>query len=80
MRIDPHLQVEVVKSTDEVITAHVTLTRPEIFVYLDDYEDRSSSKSRSSRKHRRGNYSTCNSYHRYSKPSIKVSSIPTSVA
>ena len=61
MRIDPHLQVEVVESTDEVITAHVALTRPEIFVCLGDYEDRSSSTSRSSRKHRRGNYCTCSS-------------------
>ena len=26
MRIDPHLQVEVVESTDKVITAHLTLT------------------------------------------------------
>ena len=26
MRIDPHLQVEVVESRDEVITPHVTLT------------------------------------------------------
>ena len=62
MRIDPHIQVQVVESTDEVITAHVTLTKPEIFVYLGDHEDRSSSKSRSRRKHRRGNYCTCNSY------------------
>ena len=62
MRIDPHLQVEVVESTDEVITAHVTLTRPECsFVYLGDYEDRSPSTSRRSRKHRRGNYCICNS-------------------
>ena len=62
MRIDPHLQVEVVESGDEVVTAHVTLTRPESsFVYLDYYEDRSPSTSRSSRKRRRGNYCTCNS-------------------
>ena len=61
MRIDPHLQVEVVESTDEVITAHVALNRPESsFVYLDDYEDRSPSTS--TRKHRRSNYCTCNSY------------------
>ena len=32
MRIDPHLQVEVVESTGEVITVHVTLARPETFV------------------------------------------------
>ena len=60
MRIDPHLQVEVVESGDKVITAHVTLTRPECsFVYLGDYKDRSPSTSRSSRKRRRGNYCTC---------------------
>ena len=58
MRIDPHLQVEVVESRDEAITVHVTLARPETFVYLGDYEDRSPSTSRSSRKHWRGNYCT----------------------
>ena len=63
MRKDPHLQVEVVENKDEVITAHVTLTRPESsFVYLGDHEDRSPSTSRSSRKQRRGNYCTRNSY------------------
>ena len=62
MRIDPHLQVDVEESTDEVITAHVALNRPESsFVYLGDYEDRSPSTSRSSRKRRRGNYCTCSS-------------------